>query len=326
MNPGVKALPEQEAVPPSGLPAAPPSPTAEPADQPKKQRFLLSTKPYSKKSFLGFIFLFGLVGGAGLYLALAGTGTGIKYFWANQYYDATYWDGQVHTKKAECLANSFICHGNGQLIIAGSASRKWESDPSKNSPSVLKNPTWYGPYNYSPGPFNSYGYGITGLQQTCFMIKDVTGSKASARVVFQIQNAADGAYPAQTLKTLDGKLGPVYKQGFVPVCIVYTNPHDAYKQQYAIYVRSGKVQIDYVDHMYEYYINDYNPYPYYYVVASVQAKASPAQQRTTLYVCGADLKKSAGKCLSKDDLAKANAEANSNLTELMVDPAVTYGE
>ncbi len=320
----------EESLPPNPTNIIPPDPSISPPpqfNQPlrSKKRFHFPNFFHNKKvTLIAFMLLFAVVGGTAIYFAFANNNYGVSYYWVKQRFHEDYWDGQTHTSRATCIAKSFVCHANGKLIILGPTTRVWESDPAKNSLTNLQSPAWYGPYTYSPGPYYAYGFGITGRQKVCFRVKDVSTSVPAARVVFQVVNEAVGSTPAKVLITVDGTLGPAYKKGRTLVCITYNNPKDALKQSYRAYVRKGKIQMDYVEQQWEYFIYDYNPYPYNMAIASVRAKSGAAQKRLIPTVCSAELKKTTAQCDSKNDLSAANIQRS--LTNVLINPNVTYGE
>lgn len=314
-TPQQPVVPQEQSSVPGQLPEQQP-----PAGPPTSESFKKS-KGLNKKSLLAFIGIFGLVGGIGLYLAFASHTGSIRYYWATYRLEETFWDGQVHTKKDECLKNMFVCHDNGKLIITGANTRSWESDQSKNNPKKLKSAAWYGPFLYASTYHNWYGFGTTGNSNACFNVKDVSQGKNRAELVLLVQNEADGKYPTQTVKSLSGTLDNKYKKDFRSICMSYYNNHDALYQQYMIYVRSGKIQVDYVDVQHQYYYYDYNPYPYSYSF-SVTSPTTGAKQQQSPALCSETLKKSNNSCLNKKDLEAAKAEKN--LSNLQTNPVLEF--
>jgi hypothetical protein len=272
-----------------------------------------------------FVALFAVVGGLATYLIFAQTNNGTQYFWDSQRYEETYWDGQVHTNPTECATRGFICHENGTLVFTGGQDRVWQSDPKKNNDKKLTHATWHGPYDYSSGPYNGYGFGVTGSQQVCFMMKDTTKGNDAARITLRVQNLifnnkgqkGSSTGQVQNLVTLEGTLSKSFKKNFIPVCLSYFNPKDAYAQQYMVYVKKGTVQIDYVDHLTQYFTYDYNPYPYDYFSKAVTANSTNNSKQTNA-ICSAKLSKSTAHCLSASDLS--NASANNQLTDIQLNP------
>ena len=234
----------------------------------------------------------------------------------------TFWDGKVHTNPMDCLTNGDICHDNGKLVSAGNG-QAWQSDPAKNNKpgEKLKSATWYGPYNYSSGPYQAYGFGISGQQNVCFNIKDLTTGSARAKVTFEIDNAAAYGQEAKTLLIQTGVLAKEYKKGFQPICIPFSNPYNAYAQQYRLFVNTGTVQVDYVDHFIQYYTYDYNPYPYPYdyVIQAMRNQVPAGEHFQAGVICSAALKKSTSQCLSQDDMNAASA--SKAMTNVQTNPA-----
>ncbi len=264
-----------------------------------------------------------LVGTAAAVVSFAATpnqsGKGGAYiYWWRYRYQETYWDGKVHANPIECALNQFICHANGTLVFDSGNKKAWQSDPTKNNTTnTLSSPTWYGPFTYSQGAsWNDYGYSITGSQKVCYRVKDISGGTGSATIVVVVRNAPYSSYginqPAKTILTLQGKLNASYKTDYQPLCISYYNPTDAYRQQDMLYVKSGKVQIDYVDRLVQAYY--YNPYVYNYGSAALNGAVS---QNTT--TCSDNQSKTTDACLSKAALEAA--DASKNLTSIEANKA-----
>lgn len=334
-NAGVPLNPQPVGQPPVGYPSYQPAPPQAPAPLPPppppddyNQPFAPTPAGGSRfnlKSKAGawlFAVFFALVGGITTYLIFAQSSNTINYYWYSSRFDATFWDGQVHTKPMDCLTNHFVCHDNGDLVFTGGLGRAWQSNPKNNNTvNQLKSPTWYGPYVYSPEPYKAYGFGITGQQQACFYVKDVSPKGVTAKMTFRVDNAQYGGIPAKVILTQQGLLAsPDFKKRFTPICFQYFNATKTFAQQYRAYVNTGTVQISYVDHLIQAYTYDYNPYPYpYNAITSSFQRNTPADQHFQVgVVCSADLKKSTDKCLSKDDLNSASS--NNSLKDVQLNP------
>jgi hypothetical protein len=306
---------------------APTGPISDPAMPPAPESKIKRQMNFNNKMLWIYAAIFGVISIAVLIFAFAANKSGPTYYWSQQNFFETYWDGQVHSNKDQCIYMNYVCHGNGKLAIANKTSVAWESDPSKNSPKALGTPTWFGPYVYGPGPWYGYSYGVTGRQQVCFIVKDVSSGNTVSKAVFQIHNEAAWGQTGMVVKTIEGQLGKKFKKAFSPVCISYTNNSDAYAQEYRVWVRSGKIQIDNVTSRYEYYTDFYDPYPYNTVIENSNIKdikAKPHKIPPPTAVCPVELKDTTTRCTSKSDLSSSAAEGV--LTNVQVDPALTYSE
>jgi len=327
------------------------------ATKPKRFGFGKKLK-FSKSMSMIFVLLIAVVGIAVVYFTRAG-GSGDQYF-SFDLQEAAY-NGQTYTNAAICKLMLSTCHDvGGKLVFENSAKNVWQSGP------VTKKPvkTWFGPWwwesgYYNPfvwwytkagnsqipgvgnaaaggcGPYDPYcqtdgGWIITGNNNMCFMIEDVTaGGHAN------ITLAASGTLVGQTKPTIfssiRGTMGKFYKNNYAPICLPYSHYIDANNVQYSAWVNSGKVRIDYVEiqigaYWYTPYGNPYGPYGFGIPKLGSSAFAASANKAKIVYPLKLrtgqklDFCSKSKPCKNAADVVKYSAKKQ--LQDIVTNPAV----
>src|SRR4051794_32804706 len=97
---------------------APTGPIGDPAMPPAPESKIKRPMNFNNKMLWIYAAIFGVISIAVLIFAFAANKSGPTYYWSQQNYFETYWDGQVHSNKDQCIYLNYICHGNGKLAIA----------------------------------------------------------------------------------------------------------------------------------------------------------------------------------------------------------------
>lgn len=266
---------------PNEAPAPSSAPGQVPTPAPNGGMVPLAPKRRLSKIQLGLIVAaVAIVGAVVIVLTHAGGGGyGYQYNWfkVSHLEENTYKNGPVVVTSSAAFCYDYysrksylVCHENGLQQPGSINQRVWVSDPTKNSSGLtLTRPTWFGPYTYEAGNQIGYSnYGLmtfTGQYEVCFQVQDRTAGSQSASVYVDVvnHNPVSVANQLTPVGQAGGQLSATYKNGFYPLCVKYYHNQNLNNVEYRVYVRSGKVAIDYLD-VYGQTQSPVNYTPYYY--------------------------------------------------------------